>query len=174
MMNLRARLQSQSLWKLFCTMELRLIPVLAVMENCRIHVNKDGLKRTSKLLEVRQKQLEQEAHRVAGEQFCLASSNQLRQILFDKLRLHLLCEKNLPKTDLRQHQSTSEVVLMQLQDLHPLPKIILEYRQNFVSSTWNQTGTVSGRLSAKHPVSDIHTVAFSLWVTVRYQPLPSK
>uniref|UniRef100_A0A4W3J636 Uncharacterized protein n=1 Tax=Callorhinchus milii TaxID=7868 RepID=A0A4W3J636_CALMI len=155
MMNLRARLQSQSLWKLFCTMELRLIPVLAVMENCRIHVNKDGLKRTSKLLEVRQKQLEQEAHRVAGEQFCLASSNQLRQILFDKLRLHLLCEKNLPKTDLRQHQSTSEVV-------------------NFVSSTWNQTGTVSGRLSAKHPVSDIHTVAFSLWVTVRYQPLPSK
>eukprot|EP00062_Callorhinchus_milii_P015000 gi/632964793/ref/XP_007898570.1/ PREDICTED: DNA polymerase nu-like [Callorhinchus milii] len=169
MMNLRARLQSQSLWKLFCTMELRLIPVLAVMENCRIHVNKDGLKRTSKLLEVRQKQLEQEAHRVAGEQFCLASSNQLRQILFDKLRLHLLCEKNLPKTDLRQHQSTSEVVLMQLQDLHPLPKIILEYRQihkikstyidgllsctkkNFVSSTWNQTGTVSGRLSAKHP-----------------------
>ncbi|XP_063281831.1 DNA polymerase nu-like [Pelobates fuscus] len=59
--------------------------------------------------------------------------------------------------------------LQQLQDLHPLPKIILDFRQmqkikstfvdgllscmtkSHVSSTWNQTGTVSGRLSAKHP-----------------------
>ncbi|XP_067885309.1 DNA polymerase nu isoform X4 [Heterodontus francisci] len=170
MMDLRAKLQAQHLWKLFCTVELRLIPVLAVMENYRIHVNKEDLKRTSELLGVRQKQLEQEAHRVAGEQFLLTSSNQLRQILFGKLRLHLLCEKKkLPRTDPRQQQSTSEAVLLQLQELHPLPKIILEYRQihktkstyidgllacmkkGFVSPTWNQTGTVSGRLSAKHP-----------------------
>uniref|UniRef100_UPI00398E575C DNA polymerase nu n=1 Tax=Pristiophorus japonicus TaxID=55135 RepID=UPI00398E575C len=170
MMDLRSKLQAQDLWKLFCTVELRLIPVLAVMENYRIHVNKEDLKRTSELLGVRQKQLEQEAHQVAGEQFRLTSSNQLRQILFDKLRLHLLCEKKkLPRTDLRQQQSTSEAVLLQLQELHPLPKIILEYRQihkikstyvdgllacmkkSFVSPTWNQTGTVSGRLSAKHP-----------------------
>ncbi|CAM5141890.1 unnamed protein product, partial [Natator depressus] len=59
--------------------------------------------------------------------------------------------------------------LNKLQDLHPLPKIILEYRQvhkikstyvdgllscmkkGFISSTWNQTGTVTGRLSAKDP-----------------------
>lgn len=26
--------------------------------------------------------------------------------------------------------------------------------QGFISSTWNQTGTVTGRLSAKHPVSE--------------------
>uniref|UniRef100_A0A8D2ML49 DNA-directed DNA polymerase family A palm domain-containing protein n=1 Tax=Zonotrichia albicollis TaxID=44394 RepID=A0A8D2ML49_ZONAL len=63
----------------------------------------------------------------------------------------------------------SIVWLNKLQDLHPLPKIILEYRQvhkmkstyvdglracmkkGFISSTWNQTGTVTGRLSAKHP-----------------------
>ncbi|XP_038661823.1 DNA polymerase nu isoform X2 [Scyliorhinus canicula] len=170
MMDLRAKLQTQHLWELFCTVELRLIPVLAVMENYRIHVNKEDLVRTSELLGVRQKQLEQEAHQVAGEQFLLTSSNQLRQILFDKLRLHLLCvKKKLPRTDLQQQQSTSEAVLLQLQELHPLPKIILEYRQihklkstyvdgllacmkkGFVSPTWNQTGTVSGRLSAKHP-----------------------
>ncbi|XP_072113537.1 DNA polymerase nu [Mobula birostris] len=172
MMHVCAKLQSQHLWKLFYLVELRLIPVLAVMENYRIQVNKEDLKRTSELLGVRQKQLEQEAHLVAGEKFLLTSSNQLRQILYDKLRLHLLCEKKIRKTDLKQQQSTSEAVLLQLQELHPLPKIILEYRQihkikstyidgllfcmrkggqGCVSPTWNQTGTVSGRLSAKHP-----------------------
>ncbi|XP_055488234.1 DNA polymerase nu-like [Leucoraja erinacea] len=110
-------------------MELRLIPLLAVMENYGIQVNKEELKRTSELLGVRQKQLEQEAHQMAGQQFLLTSSNQLRQILFEKLRLHLLCGKKLPKTDLRQQQSTSEAALLQLKELHPLPKIILEYRQ---------------------------------------------
>ncbi|XP_062905819.1 DNA polymerase nu [Mobula hypostoma] len=172
MMHVCAKLQSQHLWKLFCLVEMRLIPVLAVMENYRIQVNKEDLKRTSELLGVRQKQLEQEAHLVAGEKFLLTSSNQLRQILYDKLHLHLLCEKKIRKTDLKQQQSTSEAVLLQLQELHPLPKIILEYRQihkikstyidgllscmrkggqGCVSPTWNQTGTVSGRLSAKHP-----------------------
>ncbi|XP_041133569.1 DNA polymerase nu-like [Polyodon spathula] len=160
----------QGLWQLFYNMELGLMTVLAAMENHRIHVDKDALKRTSDLLGTKLKQLEQEAHKAAGQQFLVTSSNQLRLVLFEKLRLHELCEnKKLPKTVLKQHHSTSEVVLMQLQDLHPLPKIILEYRQvhkikstyvdgimscmkkSYISSTWNQTGTVSGRLSAKHP-----------------------
>ncbi|KAJ7397364.1 DNA polymerase nu isoform X5 [Pitangus sulphuratus] len=50
-------------------------------------------------LKLRLKELEQEAHQVAGERFLLTSSYQLRE-------------------------------LHKLQDLHPLPKIILEYRQN--------------------------------------------
>ncbi|XP_058860494.1 DNA polymerase nu-like [Acipenser ruthenus] len=170
MMDLRANLQMQGLWQLFYNMELGLMTVLAAMENHRIHVDKDALKRTSDLLGTKLKQLEQEAHKAAGQQFLVTSSNQLRLVLFEKLRLQELCEnKKLPKTVLKQHHSTSEVVLMQLQDLHPLPKIILEYRQvhkikstyvdgimscmkkSYISSTWNQTGTVSGRLSAKHP-----------------------
>uniref|UniRef100_A0A8B9PEG4 DNA polymerase nu n=1 Tax=Apteryx owenii TaxID=8824 RepID=A0A8B9PEG4_APTOW len=94
-------LQVQGLWKLFCTLELPLIKILAGMK-------------------LRLKELEQEAHQVAGERFLVTSSSQLRE-------------------------------LNKLQDLHPLPKIILEYRQGFISSTWNQTGTATGRLSAKHP-----------------------
>ncbi|XP_059577483.1 HAUS augmin-like complex subunit 3 isoform X4 [Alligator mississippiensis] len=138
MMDLSHELQVQGLWKLFCTLELPLIKILAVMETHKIHVNKEELKRTSEILGLRLKELEQEAHRAAGQQFLLTSSCQLRE-------------------------------LNKLQDLHPLPKIILEYRQvhkikstyvdgllscmkkGFLSSTWNQTGTVTGRLSAKHP-----------------------
>ncbi|KYO45655.1 HAUS augmin-like complex subunit 3 isoform A [Alligator mississippiensis] len=168
MMDLSHELQVQGLWKLFCTLELPLIKILAVMETHKIHVNKEELKRTSEILGLRLKELEQEAHRAAGQQFLLTSSCQLREVLFEKLKLHMLCER-IPRTEIQQSISTSEAVLNKLQDLHPLPKIILEYRQvhkikstyvdgllscmkkGFLSSTWNQTGTVTGRLSAKHP-----------------------
>ncbi|XP_062430617.1 DNA polymerase nu [Rhea pennata] len=168
MMDLTHDLQVQGLWKLFCTLEVPLIKILAVMETHQIHVNKQELKKTSEILGLRLKELEQEAHQAAGEQFLLTSSSQLREILFEKLKLHMLCEK-IPRTEIQQVESTSEAVLSKLQDLHPLPKIILEYRQvhkikstyvdglltctrkGFISSTWNQTGTVTGRLSAKHP-----------------------
>ncbi|NWT01011.1 DPOLN polymerase, partial [Mionectes macconnelli] len=168
MMDLVHDLKAQGLWNLFCTLELPLIKILAVMETHKIYVNKQELKKTSEILGLRLKELEQEAHQVAGERFLVTSSYQLREVLFDKLKLHTLCEK-LQKTEIQQLVSTSEAVLNKLQDLHPLPKIILEYRQvhkmkstyvdglrtcmrkGFISSTWNQTGTVTGRLSAKHP-----------------------
>ncbi|XP_040412294.1 DNA polymerase nu [Cygnus olor] len=168
MADLSHDLQVQGLWKLFCTLELPLIKILAVMETHKIHVNKQELKKTSEILGLRLKELEQEAHQIAGERFLLTSSSQLREVLFEKLKLHTLCEK-IPRTERQQVASTSEVVLSKLQDLHPLPKIMLEYRQvrkikstyvdglrtcmrkGFISSTWNQTGTVTGRLSSKHP-----------------------
>uniref|UniRef100_A0AAA9SAK0 DNA polymerase nu n=1 Tax=Bos taurus TaxID=9913 RepID=A0AAA9SAK0_BOVIN len=171
-MHLCSQLQVCGLWQLFWTLELPLIPILAVMESHRIRVNKEEMERMSALLGSRLKELEQEAHFVAGEQFLITSNHQLREILFGKLRLHLLRPQDAsPATGLRRLPSTSGAELNALQDLHPLPRIILEYRQvhkikstfvdgllacmkkGSVSSTWNQTGTVSGRLSAKHPVS---------------------
>ncbi|XP_076403114.1 DNA polymerase nu isoform X12 [Peromyscus maniculatus bairdii] len=169
-MDLCSKLKAYGLWQLFCTLELPLIPILAVMENHKIPVDKEEMERTSALLGAHLKELEQEAHFVAGEQFLIMSNNQLREILFGKLKLHLLSQrKHLPRTGLQNQLSTSEAMLNSLQDLHPLPKIILEYRQvhkikstfvdgllaymkkGSISSTWNQTGTVTGRLSAKHP-----------------------
>uniref|UniRef100_A0A8C5LW67 DNA polymerase nu n=1 Tax=Leptobrachium leishanense TaxID=445787 RepID=A0A8C5LW67_9ANUR len=151
MMNLQTKLLSEGLWTLFCTIELPLISILAVMENQKVQVNQEELKRTSELIGIYLKELEHDAYTAAGEKFKVTSSKDLREILFDKLRLHLQCKSKLPRTSQRQFPSTAETVLHQLQDLHPLPKIILEFRQGHVSSTWNQTGTVSGRLSAKHP-----------------------
>nr|XP_044623904.1 DNA polymerase nu isoform X7 [Equus asinus] len=169
-MGLCSQLKIYGLWQLFCTLELPLIPILAVMESHNIQVNKDEMERTSAVLGSRLKELEQEAHFVAGEQFLITSNNQLREILFGKLKLHLLRPREtLPKTGLQGHLSTSEAMLNVLQNFHPLPKIILEYRQvhkikstfvdgllacmkkGSISSTWNQTGTVTGRLSAKRP-----------------------
>uniref|UniRef100_A0AAV2KRV4 DNA-directed DNA polymerase family A palm domain-containing protein n=1 Tax=Knipowitschia caucasica TaxID=637954 RepID=A0AAV2KRV4_KNICA len=145
------KLKNQGLWQLYSDMELKMLPVLAAMEVCQIHVDKEALKRTSDLLGTKMKQLEQEAHKAAGQMFLLTSSTQLRTVLFERLCLHEHCEnKKLPKT-INKQQSTSEAALLQLQDLHPLPKIILEYRQNYISSTWHQTSVVTGRVSATHP-----------------------
>ncbi|XP_070711310.1 DNA polymerase nu [Pempheris klunzingeri] len=170
-MELCFKLQSQGLWGLYSDMELNMISVLAAMESHHIHVDKEALKRTSDLLGNKMKQLEQEAHRAAGQIFLVNSNAQLRTVLFEKLCLHERCEnKKLPKTINKQQQSTSEAALLQLQDLHPLPKVILEYRQvhkikstfvdgilscmqskNYISSTWHQTSAVTGRITAKHP-----------------------
>ncbi|XP_077606644.1 DNA polymerase nu [Crocuta crocuta] len=169
-MGLCSQLKVYGLWQLFCTLELPLIPILAVMESHSIQVNREEMEKTSALLGSRLKELEQEAHFVAGEQFLIMSNNQLQEILFGKLKLHLLSPKDpLPRTGPRGLRSTSEAVLNALQDLHPLPKIILEYRrvhktksafvdgllacveEGSISCTWNQTGTVTGRLSASHP-----------------------
>uniref|UniRef100_A0A8C8RIZ3 DNA polymerase nu n=1 Tax=Pelusios castaneus TaxID=367368 RepID=A0A8C8RIZ3_9SAUR len=117
-------LQVQGLWKLFCTLELPLIKIL-----------------------LRLKELEQEAHQAAGWQFLLTSNSQLREVLFRLLYFFKLLTLQI----LSMERGYRAVMLNKLQDLHPLPKIILEYRQGFISSTWNQTGTVTGRLSAKHP-----------------------
>ncbi|KAB0354332.1 hypothetical protein FD755_022870 [Muntiacus reevesi] len=46
--------QACGLWQLFWTLELPLIPILAVMETHRIRVNKEEMERTSALLELRQ------------------------------------------------------------------------------------------------------------------------
>ncbi|XP_053715273.1 DNA polymerase nu isoform X3 [Synchiropus splendidus] len=164
------QLQRQGLWDLYTNVELKMIPVLAAMESHNIHVDKGVLKQTSQLLGTKLKQLEQEAHRAAGQIFLVSSNAQLRTVLFEKLRLHELCKnKILPKT-INKQQSTSEAALLLLQHLHPLPKIILEHRQvhkmkstfvdgilscmmskDYISSTWCQTSVVTGRISAKNP-----------------------
>ncbi|KAM5194625.1 DNA polymerase nu [Mantella aurantiaca] len=169
MESLQHKLQLDGLWNLFYTIELPLTTILAVMENHPIQVNMEELKRMSALLGMHLKDLEHEAHLAAGEKFRLTSSKELREVLYEKLRLHLQCKTKLPRTNQRHVPSTAEPVLHQLKDLHPLPRIILQFRQiqkikstfvdglstcmtkGCVSPTWNQTGTVSGRLSAKHP-----------------------
>uniref|UniRef100_A0A667H462 DNA-directed DNA polymerase family A palm domain-containing protein n=1 Tax=Lynx canadensis TaxID=61383 RepID=A0A667H462_LYNCA len=167
-MGLCSQLKVYGLWQLFCTLELPLIPVLAVMESHSIRVNGEEMERTSALLGSRLKESEQEAHFVAGERFLKTSNNQLREvklIFFNKIYFLGMLKLNEGIT------LVTFLLLFQLnalQDLHLLPKIILEYRrvsylstEGSISCTWNQTGTVTGRLSArrsniqgisKHPI----------------------
>ncbi|XP_037685188.1 DNA polymerase nu isoform X4 [Choloepus didactylus] len=49
-MDLCSKLKVYGLWQLFCTLELPLIPILAVMESHNIQINQEEMERTSALL----------------------------------------------------------------------------------------------------------------------------
>ena len=67
-------------------------------------------------------ELEAQRVRIAGQPFNLNSPKQIREILFDKLKLPVV--KKTP----RGTPSTDEEVLQKLALDYPLPKILLEYR----------------------------------------------
>ncbi|XP_046849955.1 DNA polymerase nu-like [Xenia sp. Carnegie-2017] len=68
------------------------------------------------------------------------------KILFGELQLDKNIEKKVARTQINNYKSTSENVLRKLQDFHPLPKIVLEYR----SVTKVKSAYVDGILNFVH------------------------
>jgi DNA polymerase-1 len=161
---LEKKLKENNLYKLFEEIEIPLVKVLAYMELNGVAVNKNKLKSLSKDLNKRLKKIEKRVFNLAEEEFNLNSTNQLRKILFDKLRLPVVKRtKTGPSTDVE--------VLQKLSSKHKLPRHILKYREltklktGYVDSlpklindktgkihtSFNQTVTQTGRLSSSSP-----------------------
>ncbi len=158
------RLKKEGLWHLFQSIEIPLIYVLAEMEWNGICVDTQILRGISKDLSVKLQQFEKEIYTLANHEFNIGSPKQLREILFEKLELP---QQRRTKTGL----STDANVLTALAWHHPLPKLVLEYRQLIklkntyadalpnminqitgrVHTTFNQTVTATGRLSSSEP-----------------------
>ncbi|WFE69398.1 DNA polymerase I [Thiomicrospira sp. R3] len=103
--------------------EMPLLPILAKMERHGMLIDKDLLKIQSAELAEKITALEEEAYRLAGQQFNLGSPKQLQEILFEKLGLPVI--KKTPKGV----PSTAEPVLAELaQQGHELPKVITQHR----------------------------------------------
>ena len=154
-----------SLKKLAEDIEIPLINVLSDMEQTGTLVNSKVLKAQSKDLGERLIKLEKEAYEMAGEEFNLGSTKQLREIFFEKFEYPII-----KKTPGGQ-PSTDENVLQQLANDYDLPKVLLEHRTlNKLKSTYtdklpdqisNNTGrvhtsfhqavTTTGRLSSSDP-----------------------
>ncbi len=147
------------------TMEFPLIYVLADMERTGIRVDPDVLREISKQLEEELADLERQIYELAGERFNIGSPQQLSEILFEKLGLRVVSKTSTGKS------STKESVLQELATEHPLPGLILDWRQlaklksTYVDSlpklihpetgrihtNFNQTVTATGRLSSSNP-----------------------
>ncbi len=164
---LRAELEKREQMGLFRDLEMPLIPVLAAMEMAGVKLDLAYLQALSQELAARLAQIEAEIHRLAGEPFNINSTQQLSRILFDKL--------GLPTRGIRKTKSgfysTRAGVLEKLRGLHPIVDLILRYRElaklkstyvdtlprlvnpetGRVHTTFNQTGTVTGRLSSSNP-----------------------
>jgi len=160
------KLRELSLEKLFYQVELPLIQVLAEMELSGVSIDVRYLKKLSETLQKELENLTKEIFDLAGTEFNINSPQQLAKVLFEDLKLPPV-RKTAKKTAL----STDWGVLEQLSKIHPLPKILMEYRElSKLKSTYvdalpqllspktkrihtslNQTVTATGRLSSSDP-----------------------
>ncbi len=108
--------------RLYEEFEQPLVPVLLRMEHRGVLIDRAMLRKQSGELGRRALELQAEAHRAAGQPFNLDSPKQLQVILYEKAQIPVL-----RKTPTGQ-PSTAEDVLEELADVHPLPRLILEYR----------------------------------------------
>ncbi|MFH1074523.1 MAG: DNA polymerase I [Candidatus Firestonebacteria bacterium] len=160
---LKKELKEQKLLELFEKIEMPLVPVLASMEKTGIKLDLLYLKKLSGVLESKLSGLVKNIYGLAGEEFNINSSQQLGKILFEKLKLPVI-----KKT--KTGASTDVEVLEELSVKSPLPAYLLEYRQltklkntyidalplladkeNKIHTSFDQTGTATGRLSSLNP-----------------------
>jgi len=163
---LESELEEAGLADLARKVEMPLLAVLADMEETGVAVDTAVLADISKDLQGRMERIEKEIYRAAGHEFLISSPQQLGAVLFDELGL-----KPLRKTTSGARPSTAAEVLEELAGRHPLPRLILEYRQlaklkstyvdalpalvdaktGRVHTSFNQTVTATGRLSSSDP-----------------------
>ncbi|OZB36139.1 MAG: DNA polymerase I [Halothiobacillus sp. 14-56-357] len=145
--------------------EQPLIEVLVAMERAGVRVDRDELALQGKAIGARIAAVEQAAFKAAGREFNLGSTKQLKELLFDELKLPV--GKKTPKGE----PSTDEEALGELVGSHPLPALILDYRgltklkstyidrfpedihthTGRVHSAFHQAVTATGRLSSSNP-----------------------
>jgi len=161
---LEDEVKGQNLWDLFHDVEMPLMPVLLQMERNGVALDTEALWAMSEGMGRRAAELEADIYNSVGHQFNINSSQQLSAVLFEELRL-----PGGRKT--KSGYSTDAAVLEGLRGLHPIIAPLLEYRQitklksTYVDSlpalvnpgtgrihtSFNQTGTATGRLSSSDP-----------------------
>jgi DNA polymerase-1 len=162
---LKARLLEERLVTVYETIERPLPPIVARLQRWGIRVDKHRLQTLSSEFTQRMARLEEEAYKLAGQSFTLGSPKQLGEILFDKLQLGGFGRKT--KTG---SYSTDADILEQLTAEHPLPRVILDWRQlqkltrtytdalieqinddGRVHTSYMLAATTTGRLSSTDP-----------------------
>lgn len=160
---LEEELKATQMEELYKKIEIPLVYTLADMEHTGIAIDASNLKEYGEKLAVRIAELEKQIYAEAGEEFNINSPKQLGVILFEKLQMPYG-----KKT--KTGYSTAADVLEKLAPEYPIVADILEYRQltklkstyadglaNYIRedgrihTTFNQTITVTGRLSSTEP-----------------------
>jgi len=154
--------------KLLEEIDLPLTPVLADMEMTGIPLDLPFFEETSKRLEKRMAEIEKQVFDSVGKPFNLNSTQQLSDILFNRLKLEPPDKGNKTASG---HFSTSVGVLDLLRGKHPVVDMVLEHRElsklkstyvdalqaalnpntGRVHTSYSQIGAVTGRLSSSNP-----------------------
>jgi DNA polymerase I len=154
--------------KLLYEIDLPLTPVLADMEMAGIGLDLPFFQETAKRLEKRLAEIEKQVYEAVGKPFNLNSTQQLSDILFNRLGLEPPDRGNKTASG---HFSTSAGVLDLLRGKHPVVDWVLEHRElaklkstyvdalqaalnsetGCVHTSYSQVGAVTGRLSSSDP-----------------------
>ncbi|HEY8484715.1 MAG TPA: DNA polymerase I [Longimicrobiales bacterium] len=158
-------LERCQLSRLFREIELPLVDVLASMEWFGIRIDPPFFRELSKKLECELQLIREEIYKVAGTEFNINSTPQLREILFEKLKLPVIKRT-------KTGPSTDAAVLEELAAQgHALPRLLLEFRQldklkgtyvdalpelvnpetGRIHTSFNQAVAATGRLSSSDP-----------------------
>jgi len=157
-------LKEQGLEVLFYDVEMPLSNVLFEMEASGVRLDVSVLEQLSGECQSKITELEGSLFKIAGTPFNVNSPKQLSEILFERLKLPVIKK-------IKTGYSTNEEVLTKLSSQHPLPALILEYRQmaklkstyidalpllvdpksQRLHATFNQAGAETGRLSSNNP-----------------------
>ena len=160
---LAEKLEGAGMTALLREIELPLAPVLADMERVGFKLDTDGLTAYSRGLGATAALIEQAIYEKAGRVFNINSPKQLSEVLYGTL--------GLPAGKKRQSgYSTDAETLEKLRPYHPIIGDILDYRtlmklkstygdalvpladeNGRIHTTFNQTGTATGRLSSADP-----------------------
>ena len=155
----------EGLENLFDDLETPLIPVLADMEMNGVAIDPGFFAAMSERLADELRLIREDIHRVAGTEFNINSTPQLREVLFERLGLPVIKRtKTGPSTD----SSVLEELAVQG---HDLPRLMMDYRQleklrntyvdalpalvnpetRRIHTTFNQAVAATGRLSSSDP-----------------------
>ena len=163
---LATRLEADGLTSMFYDIEMPIAPILAAMEAEGIGIDGDALKIISKEFAEQMQRLERACYELAGREFNLNSPTQLRELLFNELKLSA---KGLKKT--KSGFSTDADTLEKLAAVHPMPRKLIEYRTisklkstyadalsevirsgtGRIHTTWHQALVPTGRVSSSDP-----------------------
>jgi DNA polymerase-1 len=162
------RLDAEGLGSLHDEVESPLIRVLARMEVLGIAVDRAELRRIADELVADTARLEAEIHTLAGHEFNVNSTPQLRTVLYDELGLT-------PGRKTKTGYSTDASTLESLRDVHPVVDTLLRYREveklrstygesllaevasdGRIHASFRQTVARTGRLSSDRP--NLHNI----------------
>jgi DNA polymerase-1 len=119
---LRARISERGLEPLYRDVELPLTQVLAEMERVGVRIDTYRMGEITARLADRLEELEARAHELAGEEFMLGSTQQVANVLFEKLGLT-------PGRKGKTGYSTDTRVLQRIREEHEIVAVLEEWRE---------------------------------------------
>ena len=163
---IKPEIAKKNLNKVLFDIEMPLVPILGDMERAGIKLDAGILRQLGKKTKSNIHQLELKIHQLAGKQFNIASPKQLKEILFDKLKISIGGIKK-TKTGI----STAASELEKMRGRHPIISHIFDYREmakltstyidalpllinpktGRIHTNFNQVITATGRLSSSNP-----------------------